>query len=90
MRRRLVATTKAPAMGPKIAEVSADAVYGEQVKKKTMSPAVFGRHGAFGVSAGKGGDGSGSGAIIVVKLDLDGFHSNFSSWCIVISTRRFF
>ena len=41
-------------MGPKIAEVSADAVYGEQVKKKTMSPAVFGRHGAFGVSAGKG------------------------------------
>jgi hypothetical protein len=40
MRRRLMKETKAPAMGP---------------KKKAILPATFGRHGALGVSAGRGG-----------------------------------
>src|SRR5580658_3366334 len=40
MRRRLMAATQAPAMGP---------------KNKAMSPTAFGPHGAFGVSAGNCG-----------------------------------
>ena len=40
MRRRLVATTQAPAMGP---------------KNKAMSPTAFGAQGAFGVSVGNDG-----------------------------------
>ena len=39
MRRRLMATTQAPATGP---------------KKKAMRPAAFGRHGALSVSEGEG------------------------------------